>query len=96
MQTTGKTALITGGNDGLGFAICLALAKKNAHVFLTARNPEKGKEYVFSTRFSLEKGNFSEVSAKGMLLRNVQGYGCHQVLIGNQQCGVHASGCGQL
>lgn len=49
MQPIGKTALVTGGNDGLGFAICLGLAKKNAHVFLTARNPEKGKEYVLLT-----------------------------------------------
>ncbi|CAL5223524.1 g6055 [Coccomyxa viridis] len=41
---TGKTALVTGGNSGLGFSICLALAKKNAHVILTARDAQKGQE----------------------------------------------------
>ena len=44
MSLPGKTALVTGGNSGLGFSICLALAKKNAHVILTARDAKMGKE----------------------------------------------------
>ena len=40
----GKTALVTGGNSGIGFAICLALAKQNSHVILTARDSKKGQE----------------------------------------------------
>ncbi|CAL8465705.1 g5241 [Coccomyxa elongata] len=70
---TGKTALVTGGNDGLGFEICLGLAKKNAHVFLTARNPEKGKEATEAINSSLgtnnvefmplDVGSFEEVRA---------------------------------
>jgi NAD(P)-dependent dehydrogenase (short-subunit alcohol dehydrogenase family) len=39
-----KTALVSGGISGLDFAICLAMSKQNAHVVLTARDPEKGQQ----------------------------------------------------
>lgn len=42
----GKTALVTGGNIGLGFETVKALASKGAHVLLAARNEEKGKVAV--------------------------------------------------
>ena len=42
----GKTALVTGGNIGLGFETVKALAAKGAHVLLAARNEEKGKAAV--------------------------------------------------
>lgn len=39
-----KSILVTGGNQGIGFAVCKQLAiEHNCHVFLTARNPEKGR-----------------------------------------------------
>ena len=42
----GKTALVTGGNIGLGFETVKALASKGAHVLLAARNEEKGRSAV--------------------------------------------------
>ena len=39
----GKTALVTGGNSGIGWCCCMALAKQGAKVYLTARDPEKGE-----------------------------------------------------
>jgi NAD(P)-dependent dehydrogenase (short-subunit alcohol dehydrogenase family) len=42
----GKTAVVTGGNIGLGFETVKALASKGAHVLLAARNEEKGKAAV--------------------------------------------------
>lgn len=42
----GKTALVTGGNIGLGFETVKAFASKGAHVLLAARNEEKGKQAI--------------------------------------------------
>src|SRR6476660_5270898 len=40
---TGRTAVITGANTGLGYETASALAAKGAHVVLAVRNLEKGK-----------------------------------------------------
>lgn len=45
---TGRTAVITGANSGLGFETALALAAKGAQVVLTVRNPGKGNEAAAS------------------------------------------------
>ena len=55
----GKTALVTGGNSGLGLATVKALVSRGAHVLLGARNEAKGKDAVaevrrFSTTGSVE------------------------------------------
>ena len=42
----GKTALVTGGNIGLGFETVKALTSKGAHVLLAARNEEKGNAAI--------------------------------------------------
>lgn len=41
-----KTALVTGGNKGIGFAICKGLLDVGFNVFLAARNTEKGQAAV--------------------------------------------------
>ena len=41
---TGRTAVITGANTGLGYETAAALAAKGAHVILAVRNLDKGKE----------------------------------------------------
>jgi NAD(P)-dependent dehydrogenase (short-subunit alcohol dehydrogenase family) len=40
---TGRTAVITGANTGLGYETAAALAAKGAHVVLAVRNLQKGK-----------------------------------------------------
>ena len=39
---TGKVAIVTGANTGLGFASALELARKGAHVFITSRDAVRG------------------------------------------------------
>lgn len=43
---TGRTAVITGANTGLGYETAAALAAKGAHVVLAVRNLDKGQEAV--------------------------------------------------
>ena len=38
---SGRTAVVTGANGGLGFQTALALAGAGAHVVLAARDPSK-------------------------------------------------------
>lgn len=41
---TGRTAVITGGSKGLGFAMAAGLASAGAHVLLVNRNKDEGRE----------------------------------------------------
>ncbi|MUL44546.1 SDR family NAD(P)-dependent oxidoreductase [Mycobacterium sp. CBMA293] len=43
---TGRTAVITGANTGLGYETAAALAAKGAHVVLAVRNLDKSKDAV--------------------------------------------------
>ena len=43
---TGRTAVITGANTGLGYETAAALAGRGARVVLAVRNLEKGKQAV--------------------------------------------------
>ncbi|MGH8080204.1 MAG: oxidoreductase [Lysobacter sp.] len=41
---TGRTVLVTGANSGLGYLTSLYLAGQGAHVIMTARDPDKGRQ----------------------------------------------------
>ncbi|CAG8784341.1 21460_t:CDS:2 [Cetraspora pellucida] len=43
---SGKVAIVTGGNTGIGIVTARELARKNAHVFVASRNKERGESAV--------------------------------------------------
>lgn len=58
---SGKVALVTGGNGGIGFGMAAALARAGASVMIMARNPEKNAEAV--RRIEAEGGSAASVIA---------------------------------
>jgi NAD(P)-dependent dehydrogenase (short-subunit alcohol dehydrogenase family) len=51
---TGRTAVITGANTGLGFETAKALAEKGARVVIAVRNVDKGKQAADRIRGDVE------------------------------------------
>lgn len=52
MTATGKIALVTGANKGIGFEICRNLARENCTVLLGARSAEKGTDAAQKLRLA--------------------------------------------
>ncbi|POW13155.1 hypothetical protein PSTT_03887 [Puccinia striiformis] len=52
---TGKVAIVTGGNSGLGYITCLELARKNAKVYMASRNKTKAEESIAKIKEELKK-----------------------------------------
>ena len=52
---SGRTALITGANSGIGYHTALHLAERGAHVLLGSRNPERGERAVAGIAEKLPK-----------------------------------------
>lgn len=46
VDLTGKLALVTGANSGIGFALSKQLAERGATVYLLCRNPDRAQEAV--------------------------------------------------
>jgi NAD(P)-dependent dehydrogenase (short-subunit alcohol dehydrogenase family) len=68
LDLAGKTAVVTGGNSGLGLETMRVLALRGAHVIGTARTVEKGREACASvtgktTPVALELTDFDSVVA---------------------------------
>ncbi|MGX5181309.1 oxidoreductase [Streptomyces avermitilis] len=51
---TGRTAVVTGANSGLGIATVEALARAGAHVVLAVRDPERGEAAAAGVHGSVE------------------------------------------
>ena len=58
---TGKTAIVTGGNSGIGRGIVHALAAEGARVIIAARDPQKGARVVAEVAASGGQAEFHAV-----------------------------------
>ncbi|MBX3010775.1 MAG: SDR family oxidoreductase [Caldilineaceae bacterium] len=54
---TGKTALVTGANSGLGYEVSLALAEKGAYVVMACRSRDKGEQAAARIRQAVRQGS---------------------------------------
>lgn len=84
-----QIALVTGGNRGIGFGLCQALAERGYHVILTARHENAGREKVqelveqgLSVEF-LPLDVADEKSIHSAILTIKERYGRLDVLINN-------------
>jgi len=57
----GKTVVITGGNDGIGFQTALELARKDAELILVCRNEQKAEAAVERIKSSTGNSNVKYV-----------------------------------
>ncbi|KAF9425327.1 hypothetical protein BGZ76_003317, partial [Entomortierella beljakovae] len=63
---TGKVAIVTGANTGLGYATAVALAGNGAHVFLACRNQERAMDAIERIKKDI-KSDYPEVSEEPKL-----------------------------
>jgi len=68
---TGKTALITGANSGLGYYTAKALAEKNAHVVIACRSLEKANQTIKKLKDLNPEGIFTPLELDLSDLKNV-------------------------
>lgn len=64
-QLDGSTALVTGGNSGIGRAIAFDLAAHGAHVVISGRDTARGEEVVAKIRSDGGKADFVAANLHG-------------------------------
>ena len=89
-QLDGSTALVTGGNSGIGRATALDLAAHGAHVIVSGRDTARGEEVVAAIRANGGKADFvatslnDEASARDLARRATDLAGGHiDILVNN-------------
>jgi len=79
-----KTALVTGGNKGIGFEICRQLAEKGVKVILTARDEKKGEEAAKKLNVLFHQLDVSDESSRKSCFDHVKKeFGKLDILINN-------------
>lgn len=86
---TGKTALVTGGNGGIGLGMAEGLAKAGARVIVAARNPQKSAAAVEtlkalgSVSFALAADVSDEASVERLFAQLAERCGRLDILVNN-------------
>lgn len=92
MNISGKTALVTGGTKGIGFAIADELAKAGANVFICSRTREEVEEAVQKLGANAA-GKLCDVrveeQVKGAMDSCTRRFGGVDILVNNAGMGIH-------
>jgi NAD(P)-dependent dehydrogenase (short-subunit alcohol dehydrogenase family) len=89
INLSGSTALVTGGNSGIGRAVAVELATYGAHVILSGRDTDRGEQAVAAIRAAGGKADFvaasltDEASARQLARRAVEIGGAVDILVNN-------------
>jgi len=94
MELNGKTALITGGTKGIGYAIAEALAKAGANVYVCSRTRDEVEEAVNKlSEFGTAAGKLCDVRVEeqvGAVVESCQKrFGGIDILINNAGIGIN-------
>lgn len=90
-NTSKKVYIVTGGNSGIGYEICVALAQQSAHVVLVSRTPERGQtaqksiqDLVPHAKVDLVIGDVGSIASTKKLAQTLlDGYPTIDALINN-------------
>src|SRR5689334_9474187 len=89
-KLTGRTALITGGSKGLGFAMARALAGAGANIVIVSRNLNEAQEAVDSIRaemgvegLALERDVSDRDQVEDMTRASLDRFGQIHILLNN-------------
>jgi 2-dehydro-3-deoxy-D-gluconate 5-dehydrogenase len=86
---TGKVAIVTGGNGGIGYGIARGLAEAGATIVIAARDPDKNAQATAALRETGVKAMSSaadvrdEASVQAMVQAAVEAFGRVDILVNN-------------
>ena len=86
---TGKVAIVTGGNGGIGYGIAQGLAQAGADIVVAARQPAKNAQAITNLQalgvraLSVSTDVQDETSVQAMVEASVETFGRVDILVNN-------------
>src|SRR5712691_9463469 len=86
---TGKVAIVTGGNGGIGYGIARGLAQAGANIVVAARDPAKNAQAITTLQElgmharSVSTDVQDEASVQAMVRATVEAFGRVDILVNN-------------
>lgn len=86
---TGKVAIVTGGNGGIGYGIARGLAQAGANIVVAARAPAKNAQAIATLQelgihaLSISTDVQDEASVQALVRATVEAYGRVDILVNN-------------
>jgi 2-dehydro-3-deoxy-D-gluconate 5-dehydrogenase len=86
---TGKVAIVTGGNGGIGYGIARGLAQTGANIVIAARRPDKNAQVIATLQeigvqaLSVATDVQDEASVQAMVHAAVEAFGRVDILVNN-------------